>query len=117
MRHGQRLMREPRLRTPPTLVSRASERQRAKTRDPGASRQNRCTCRPWVPGLASLARDTNSLRNLARRRHPPDRRRGAAAPTKADETAGGVVEVVESVEEMHAGIHERRPHAADQIER
>ena len=55
--------------------------------------------------------------DLARRRHLAERRCGTAVPAEADETAVGIVEVVEPVEEMHAGIDERRPHAADEIER
>src|SRR3954452_10972615 len=70
-----------------------------------------------VPGERSDTRDKDSAPDLARRRHLPDRRRGPAGPTEADETAVGVVEIVEPVEEIHTGIHERRPYAADQIER
>src|SRR3954469_7856802 len=70
-----------------------------------------------VPDERSETRDKSSPPDLARRRHLADRRCSAAGPTKADETAVGVVEVVEPVEEMDTGIHERRPHAADQMER
>src|SRR6476659_8822268 len=69
-----------------------------------------------APRLRTLARDTNSLRNLARRRHLAERRRGMAGPTEAHGTAVGIVEKVEPVEEMHAGIDEWRPHAADEME-
>ena len=61
---------------PPTLVSRRSERQRANSRDPGATRQNRETIEiarrmSWVPGLASLARDTRLAPDFVRARQRP----------------------------------------------
>src|SRR5262245_32667567 len=38
-------------------------------------------------------------------------------PAEADEPAVGVVEIVETVEEVHAGIDERRPRPTDANER
>src|SRR5262249_57248748 len=45
-----------------------------------------------------------------------DRRCGMAGPAETDEPAVGVVEIVETVEEVHAGIDERRPHPTDENE-
>jgi len=37
-------------------------------------------------------------------------------PTEAHEPAVGIVEIIETVEEVHAGIDERRPDEADEME-
>src|SRR3954470_21932123 len=95
-------LRAPRRRAPrarPTLVSRASVARPGTQGDTSGSRFAILALGPGsrsarASALTALARDTSSLRNLARQRHPPDRRRGAAGPAEADETAVGVVEIV-----------------------
>src|SRR5262245_64821823 len=60
--------------------------------------------------MASIRRTRRRWYDLA------DRRRGMAGPAEAYEPAVVVVEIVETVEEVHAGIDERRPHPTDENE-
>src|SRR5262249_59235170 len=67
--------------------------------------------------LRGHARLRASIRRARCRRYDlADRRRGVAGPAETDESAVGVVEIVETVEEVHAGIDERRPHPTDKNE-
>jgi hypothetical protein len=52
------------------------------------------------PAVAPIRRD-------GRWRYLADRRRGAASPTQAHQAAFRIIEIVEAVEEMHAGVDER----------
>src|SRR5262245_48685770 len=58
-----------------------------------------------------------SIRRRRSQRHDlADRRRGMAGPTQAHEPTVGIVEIIETVEEVHAGIDERRPDEADEMQ-
>src|SRR5499426_3409080 len=69
------------------------------------------------PSECGRGESAASIRRRRSRRHDlADRRRGMAGPTEAHEPAVGIVEKVEAVEEVHAGIDERRPDQADEME-